>query len=674
MMSIPLRLAVGVAIFAAVSILTCVRGLSRQAGPRPVQSAGDPVTEPASSDWLPVSPPGPVAAITTASTRPESPPSAGITSVLSTTHGRLVIDGYFARRIGLTAALGSLQLPGKTVMHSPNDYLIAAFANVLPGHDQLQQISRGENPLRPDQLLAKAWGQQQFPDVSGVCRQLRALDWSQTEAIREQLREVFAPYVALSVGPLLARHERLQVDWDLTAKPITTDAKSDPFAAYGHMESEGELGKGYQWAETVVRGVGPDSQPRPVAIGGFLSPGNTHPIACMERLQAITERALGRPRRRPDLLGVHIADAEAQERERQSRVDTLGSLVDKQQALIDKLRAQLQSIEDRQATRSAKQHVLRARDEAGLAAVRRRLEKADHRLAERQKRLAVGVQALTTAQQETETLRKRLSKLEAENAGLATTNHSGVRIETFMDCQFGDSDRIAGLLEDGYDLTTKARSPATMTKLLGREARGEKVFGEWKAVSANAAVAECVQTHYANCPHPLRLLGYRKDLAASGSKPARTTYGLFLTSLPATERTSQEVVNQYHRRGGTAELLNREAKSDLGWRGQRLRYGPGLDVLGQFTFAALNFVPWLADTVWHDSGPEAGKRPGLAGLTRLARAPAQVLADEDAVAVQFSDQAGFPKRTLTLHALRQPPLPGFAWPGLPNNAQLPLPN
>src|SRR3989304_6459743 len=159
-------------------------------------------------------------------------------------------------------------------------------------------------------MRAEAWGQQQFPEVSGVCRQLHSLDWSHAEALREQLRLVFAPYLALCQGATQAQGRRLVGDWDLTPKAIPPDAPSQPFAAYGHME-EG-LGKGYHWAEAVLRGAGPDAEPRAAALGGFLRPGNAHPPECVERLRLITEATLGQPRRRPELLEVRLSAAQAQ--------------------------------------------------------------------------------------------------------------------------------------------------------------------------------------------------------------------------------------------------------------------------------------------------------------------------------------------------------------------------
>jgi hypothetical protein len=111
-------------------------------------------------------------------------PAAVSPAPAATAHGRLVLVGHFARRIGLLAMLEGLDLPGKRVRHAPHEHLATALANVLAGHDQLQGISRGERPLRADPALAAAWGQAELPEVSGVSRLLRAVDWEVAEAVR----------------------------------------------------------------------------------------------------------------------------------------------------------------------------------------------------------------------------------------------------------------------------------------------------------------------------------------------------------------------------------------------------------------------------------------------------------------------------------------------------------
>lgn len=659
MFSVPLRLAVGILVLVMVPSLTTLVG-RRQRPPRePPLPTATPEPSPAGT-----APPHPPASLPASEVTPARP--TGVQPA-PTRHARLVLDGYFAQRIGLLAALRGLEVPGKTVQHHPQDHLVTALVNVLAGQRQLQAISRGDNPLRGDRTLAQAWDQEEFPEVSSVCRQLHATQWSHTEAVRARLDHVFAPYVARCAGPTLRRGQRLVVDWDLTPKSITTEAKSDPFAAYGHME-EG-MGKGYQWAEAVLRGTSPEGQERPVALGGFLAPGNAHPDSCLERLRSLTEATLGRPRRHPDLLGLRLGAAQTQERARQARVATLSAQVRAAQERVVTRQSRLQAIHARQAGRRPEQQALLARDRRAEQAAEKGLAAAEKRRAALQERVVEAECARDEATERTQALQARLARLEADNAALDASQQGGTPIELVLDAQFGASETVALLREEGYDLTTKAISPATMEGLLRRVQQGEVLFGPWEPISANAEVAECVETHYAQCPFPVRLVGYRKHLAGSDSRPAQTRSALFITSISATERPAGATAQHYHVRGGTAELLNRQAKSHLGFRGHRLRHGPGLDILGQFVFAGLNFVPWLADTLWAESAAEGGDRPSLAELTQMARAPGQVLTDGDGVAVQFAPDGGWPQRALRLGALRQPPLPGFVWPGVPVNAQ-----
>lgn len=668
MFSIPLRLAVGMLLLVAMPGLVTVIGPWRPPRVGKGGSADAPgQTSRSRAAGSAGSPPAaPPALAPTAPTASRSP------GPVLTQHARLMLDGAFARRIGLLAALRELEMPGKSVRHTPQDHLITALVNVLAGHDQLQEISRGGSPLRGDRALAQAWDQEQFPEVSGVCRQLHAVDWPQAQAVRESLDRVFAPYVAACASRALHGDPRLVVDWDLTPKQITTEAQSDRFAAYGHMEDG--LGKGYQWAEAVLRSRGPEGLPRAVSLGGFLCPGNVHPDRCQERLRLVTERALGRPRRRPDLLRLRLAEAEAQVQRRQASIGTAQAHVAIAQQRLQTGQIHLHAITARLAARCPEQHALLTRDERARDAAEKSVAARQTRLANLQSRLAGAECLLAETRAQTQALQERLARLEAENADLDQRQQAGIAIEVVCDSQFGSSDLVTSLREEGYEVTTKAISPATITGLLRRERHGESLFGPWKLVSPNAEVAECCETRYAQCPAPLRLVGYRKHLAGSPTRPAQTNSALFLTSIASEERNAEETAHHYHVRGGTVELLNRQAKSHLGFRGHRLRHGPGLDLVGQFVFAGLNFVPWLADTVWAESDAQAGERPSLAELTQMACAPGHVLPDDEGVAVQFAPEGGWPHRTLRLGLLRQPPLPGFVWPGVPLNAQRALQN
>src|SRR5262249_54551417 len=162
MVSIPLRLAVG------MLVLIAVPSLAAALGPRRPPHGGDARPTRSGAEQPPVGSAGAIAAAPARST-PPTPPAAPEPGPVPTQHGRLILDGAFARRIGLLAAMRELELPGKAVRHAPADHLLTALVNVLAGHRQLQQISRGPTPLRGDLALAHAWEQEQFPEVSGVC-------------------------------------------------------------------------------------------------------------------------------------------------------------------------------------------------------------------------------------------------------------------------------------------------------------------------------------------------------------------------------------------------------------------------------------------------------------------------------------------------------------------------
>ena len=401
MFSIPLRLAVGMLVMVAVPGLAAMIGHWHPTRRSSAQSTDDPSGGVGPATALPASS-APSLSIAPPPTA-RAPASSTTSGPAASNHARLILDGYFARRIGLLTALRELDVPGKTVRHAPQDHLLTALVNILAGHQQLQEISRGDNPLRGDLSLAEAWDQEQFPEVTGVCRQLHEADWAQAQAVRERLGQVFAPYIALCVGPTLARGQRLVVDWDLTPKQITTEAKSDPFAAYGHMEER--LGKGYQWAEAVLRGTGPDGKARPAALGGFLCPGNAHPDGCLERLRLVTEAALGRPHRRPELLRIRLAGAQAQEQKRQGQVGANQAKLDAQEMRVQTWTSQLLAIEQRRPGRRSEQQALLARDERAkqtlekrLAASQKWLEALRGRLAQADRILAEAKSLMTVVQ------------------------------------------------------------------------------------------------------------------------------------------------------------------------------------------------------------------------------------------------------------------------------------
>lgn len=83
-----------------------------------------------------------------------------------TCYGPVAVIGYWLRRSQFLAPLWSeLQWPVKVYQHTVQAKLETILASILVGNRALYQIN---TTLRPDRLLARAWGQQQFAEQSTI--------------------------------------------------------------------------------------------------------------------------------------------------------------------------------------------------------------------------------------------------------------------------------------------------------------------------------------------------------------------------------------------------------------------------------------------------------------------------------------------------------------------------
>lgn len=122
--------------------------------------------------------------------------------------------------------------------HTPGEKLIDAFLVILAGYPSLYLLNQH---LRPDRLLAQAWGRQQLAEQSNVSRVLDAFD----TAALGQLREIALSF--WQSHSQLPRH-----DW---RQPLVLDLDLTPLRASPHAEesTKGYLGKkmprGANWRE-----------------------------------------------------------------------------------------------------------------------------------------------------------------------------------------------------------------------------------------------------------------------------------------------------------------------------------------------------------------------------------------------------------------------------------------
>ncbi len=112
-----------------------------------------------------------------------------------------------------------LQYPAGLHTDHPQDAIFALLVSMLAGCRSVQQIN---TVIRPDRLLAQAWGQDGFPEQSTIAR---VLDVSQAEQV-QQLRA--GETVIFRWISQTARHnwvEPLWTDIDLTALPTSARAQ-----------------------------------------------------------------------------------------------------------------------------------------------------------------------------------------------------------------------------------------------------------------------------------------------------------------------------------------------------------------------------------------------------------------------------------------------------------------
>ena len=92
----------------------------------------------------------------------------------ATSFAPLGVLGYCVRRTDFLAPVFSeLELPIKTVRHSPKAKLTDILVGILSGCRAIEQVN---TRIRPDTVLAQAWGRESFVEQSLLADTLDAFD------------------------------------------------------------------------------------------------------------------------------------------------------------------------------------------------------------------------------------------------------------------------------------------------------------------------------------------------------------------------------------------------------------------------------------------------------------------------------------------------------------------
>jgi hypothetical protein len=139
----------------------------------------------------------------------------------STQYAPLVVIGCFVRERGLLAPIfDNVRCARPSHVKCPEGVLVDLWVSMLAGCRSVSQIN---TMIRPDQVLARAWGRACFHEQSTVARVLDAYRAEETEQLRSGVNAIYreigqAPHHDWSVSPLM-------VDIDLTGLPAGRQAE-----------------------------------------------------------------------------------------------------------------------------------------------------------------------------------------------------------------------------------------------------------------------------------------------------------------------------------------------------------------------------------------------------------------------------------------------------------------
>lgn len=560
-----------------------------------------------------------------------------------TDHAMLVAWGQYAHGLGLIKAIEALPLDQKTVDHSPQGKVLEFLVTILGGFEYLKDISLSAHPLDKDLTVAHAWGQPGWADHSGVSRTLSHLSEADVQRLAEALERVSQPLLDQEVILALNRGY-LELDGDLSPRPVSNTSQTYPEASFGHMNDQLRLG--YQAAIVTMRSP---TYGR-LGLSARHHSGKTLSLSQAEALALEAERRLGRrPLRRTDLLekrigqmlpeGVRLAQQVAEARQKLAQVKVAYGVV------IGQLKQAQQEFDHQQAVYAQRQRPERpssylAKARQQVEVYRGRLERRHRAVAKAQDWLARQEARLAQWESSLHGLEERLKCFQADNA----TNPAPIRVIFRLDAGFGSGDNLALLIEMGYEVYSKPYG----TWLSGFLAAKSTATDQWQRVGKNAEMMAWASAVVPGFPYPLDL-GYERfwtgrayrfsGLVHFGPQPVTT-------DLPGW-------FDDYNARQ-TIEAGNKESKQVFEVHHLKVRTRPALRLQEHFALFAANFVRfatcWLAEQCpqlpegWQNSAYPRVKEQVKVG----AHSPARVEWLGQDCLLRFEDHSIYAGRSLLI--------------------------
>jgi hypothetical protein len=541
-----------------------------------------------------------------------------------TDHAMLVVWGQFANCLGIPKAFADVPMSQKTVTYTPQSKVLEFLVAILAGLPYAKDISKATQPLDQDQAVAKAWEVDGWADCSGVSRTLHTLTETQGEQYATIVDRALQPWIdqevqlALNQGPI-------ELDGDLSPRPVSNGSKTYPEAEYGYMSNCLQLG--YQAAMVSMRS--PTYGRLELSVTHHS--GNTVSITQAEGLALEAERSLvRRPMRRTDLLARRIETMEPERKKRQTNVAEAEQKLAKAQMTWFEVQAQQEEFARDLAAleKDYQQRNCPERPSSQLAQVRQRvevwrlrLERCDQTVQQAKDRLAKQQARLADWESQKTHLRQRLKRFQIEN----DTNHNPISAILRFDAGFGNSENLALLIEMGYEIYSKPYGnwlSGTLTKMSASRST------DWKKVGRNAEMIAWKAVQLEDFPYPLDL-GYERFWQGTDQSQPKLAYsGVIHFGARDVTADLPGWFHDYNARQ-TIEAANKESKQVFEVHHIKVRSIPAMRLQEHFALFAANFVRiaanWLANQCpqvpdgWKESTHPAVKEQVKVGAHSFAR-------------------------------------------------------
>jgi len=582
------------------------------------------------------------------------------TTVRHTDHALLVGLGMFGQQIGLFEALDQVHFPGRVYKRAPQRKLRELLAALAAGYRNLQDIDLAADAIRADPLVVAAWDPQGFAHYTGVSRALRRADATTVSDLQAVLERISAPFLARDLEEALATGGPLRLEGDTTGLATTADM---PGVEPGLIE--GRLQPGFRMASISLR-----TPFYRVILGSAHFGGKTISCQTLEALLGITERRVGRPRRRVELLYQQRERLKREEehwrdkvRRAQERLQEAEERTWELHFLIRQTQQEVESLEEEYAGRRVRPH-------SRLARARRHLETYQRWQASarrRQQQAARSVQRfLNRAQaikERLQALEERIARYEEDNR----TNPQPLQVIFSLDGGFGTPENVALLTELGYDVIAKAHG-RTATPQLKRDVTSQTV---WETVNFTTQATEGTRTQFGRCPYPVRLIltrqqrGDKVRYSTLVISPPDAAWGQTATLAPYKLGTAESV--QFYNRRQDIEAGIKEFKGIFYLGHMRFFSAEAVQIQEQMITFLPNFIRWAVRYYFRPKAIHIPNRAdrGLAQLKDVVRiamhSGAEVRYEADGCVLKFSPKGAFGGLVIDL---RQPlpfqlPLPLF---------------